>query len=137
MDDNRPSKVEIIEIGLDETLKLEIERQSMLSNDIQIKLKGQLDGLRPQPINKKETAQRKWEGKLDIIFKILDSARGETPPRYVPKNDLTSAISCDDKELSPLMQKFKQYLRTTKEDKWTLTKRHIKNVTCYSLAPFA
>jgi hypothetical protein len=128
--------IEIVEIGLDENLKEEIERASLMSDDIKIKLKGQLDGLKVHKVSKKVKDQRKWEGKLDIVFGILKEAYDEDPKTYIPKTTIMEAISCSEMELSPTIQKFKRYLRTTKEDKWSLSKKKIKGVASYALVPF-
>ena len=130
-------KIEIIELGLDKDLKKDIEDSAKLSDDIQIKLKSQVQGLTKQMINKKAQAQKKWEGKLDIIYEILRESYEKNPEEYVPKAVIMEAISCNDKELSGTVLRFKHYLRTTKEDKWTLMRKKIKKVASYALAPFA
>jgi hypothetical protein len=130
-------KIEIVELGLDEEFIKQLEDEAKLSDDIKIKIKGHLDGLKQQNVNKKAIVSQKWEGKFDIIFNILKESYDKDSKGCVAKTIIMETISCTtDKEFSPTMQKFKNYLRTTKEDKWTLLKRKTKGVTGYSLAPF-
>jgi len=130
-------KIEIIELGLDEDLKKDIEDSAKLSDDIQIKLKNQVQGMTKQMINKKAQEKKKWEGKLDIIYEILLESYERDPQKHVPKTTIIEAISCSDKELSSTILRFKRYLRTTKEDKWTLMRKKVRGITSYALAPFA
>lgn len=129
-------RIEIVEIGLDEEFLKEIEKEQTLSRDVQIKIKGHLEGLKKQTATKKNIRQKKWEGKLDIIFDILKESYDKDSSAVVPKNAIIDALSCSDREFSPIMQRFKNYLRTTKEDKWTVVKKKRKNVASYCLAPF-
>jgi hypothetical protein len=130
-------RIEILEIGLDENLKKEIEEKSNLSSEIQIKIKTHLDGMKKQPINKRTQQRRQWEGKLDTIFGILEEAYSKDPNELVPKKVLMESIGCEEKDFSPLMQRFKKYLRTTKEDKWVVNKKRRKGGVNYHLVPFA
>jgi len=129
-------KIEIVEIGLDKDIKKEIEEFSMISDDIKIKIKGHLDGLKQQSVNKKTIRKNEWEGRLDVIFNLLKETYDGDPSAAVPKAAIVESITCTDKEFSPIMQKFKTYLRTTKERKWVIAKHRRKNITCYALAPF-
>jgi metal-dependent HD superfamily phosphatase/phosphodiesterase len=129
-------RIEIIELGLDEKFLEEIEGEMKVSDEIKIKIKGHLDGMKRQTVNKKEHRQKKWEGKLDIIFNILKESYDNDPKSYVPKTTIIEALSCEEKEFSPTMQKFKKYLRTTKEDKWSISKKRLKGVSSYALVPF-
>ena len=129
-------KIEIVELGLDEDFLKEMDGESKLSDDIKIKIKGHLDGLKKQTVNKKAIKQQKWEGKLDVIFKILKETYDRDPNEHVQKTVIIEAISCSEREFSPTMQKFKNYLRTTKEDKWAISKKKKKGIASYALVPF-
>jgi hypothetical protein len=129
-------RIEILELGLDEKFLEEIEGEMKVSDDIKIKIKGHLDGLKRQTVNKKAHRQKKWEGKLDIIFGVLKESYDSDASAHVPKAAIIEAVSCEEKEFSPIMQKFKRYLRTTKEDKWTISKKRLKGVSSYALVPF-
>jgi hypothetical protein len=129
-------RIEIIEIGLDKDIKKEIEESTMVSEDIKIKIKGHLDGMKRQTVNKRAIRQREWEGKLDIIFNLLKESYDADPKQSVAKHVIIESVSCSEKEFSPIMQKFKKYLRTTKEKEWAITKRRIRGVTSYALIPF-
>jgi len=129
-------RIEIIELGLDEEFMKEIEGEIELSDEIKIKIKGHLDGLKQQSVNKQAIIKNKWEGKLDVIFGLLKESYDKDPKIGVPKSAIIEAMSCTEKEFSPIMQKFKNYLRTTKEDRWTLAKKKSKKLTTYSLVPF-
>jgi hypothetical protein len=129
-------RIEIIELGLDESFLKEMEEEAKLSDDIKIRIKGHLEGLKKQTVTKKAIRQQKWEGKLDLIFKLLKEAYDKDPNEYVPKTAIIETISCSEREFSPTMQKFKNYLRTTQEDKWTISKKKRKGITSYALVPF-
>ena len=129
-------RIEIVELGLDEAFVKEIEGEMQLSDEIKIKIRGHLEGLKQQTVNKQNLIRNKWEGKLDIIFGLLKESYDKDPKTGVPKTAVIEAMSCTEREFSPLMQKFKNYLRTTKEDKWTLSKRKAGGSTTYSLIPF-
>jgi hypothetical protein len=129
-------RIEIIEIGLDKNIRKEIEESTVVSEEIQIKIKGHLDGMKRQTVNKRVIREREWEGKLDIIFNLLKKAYDEDPKQAVPKHAIIESVSCTEKEFSPIMQKFKKYLRTTKEKEWTISKRRIRGVSNYALVPF-
>jgi hypothetical protein len=131
-------RIEIIEIGLDKNLKEEIMKPAHEADDsIRVEIKGHLAGLRKQSINKKAQKAKKWEGKLDIVFGILKESYDKDPQAFVAKHVIMEALKIEDKELSPTIQKFIKFLRTTKEDKWTMIKKRVKGVTSYALAPFA
>jgi len=129
-------RIEIIEIGLDEEFLRQMEEKVKLSSDIKIKIKGHLDGLKKQTVSKKEIRRKKWEGKLDVIFNLLKESYDEDPSNVVKKGAIIESVSCTEKEFSPIMQRFKNYLRTTKEDKWTIAKKKRKGETSYQLVPF-
>lgn len=131
-----PKRIEIIEIGTDEKLKKEIEESSKLPEGMRSMIKEHLDGLKKQPI-KTSPEKRKWEGKLDTIFGVLKEAYDKDPKIFTSKLIVMQSINCDEKDFSPLMQKFKNYLRTTKEDKWTIFKKNVKGISSYALVPFA
>lgn len=131
-------RVEIIEIGLDDDFKNKLAKAAQISEDVQIKIEGHLAGMKVQRSSSKKAQRvRKWEGKMDAVFNVLKEAYDEEPTKMVPKTDIIGAAGCEDKELSPLIQKFKNFLRTTKEDKWTILKKKIKGVIHYNLVPFA
>ena len=52
-------RIEIVEIGLDEEFLKEIEKEQTLSRDVQIKIKGHLEGLKKQTATKKNIRQKK------------------------------------------------------------------------------
>jgi len=129
-------RIEIIELGLDKDFLKEINGEAKMSDEITIKIKGHLEGLKRQTVNKKVLKKKKWEGKLDIVFNLLKESYDKDPNVYVPKTAVVEALECEEKDLSPIMQKFKKYLRTTKEDKWTISKKKVKKITSYALVPF-
>ena len=113
-----------------------MEEKIKVNDDVKIRIKGHLEGLKKQTVTKKAVRQKKWEGKLDVIFNILKESYDKDPKGCVPKTAIIEAISCNDREFSPIMQRFKNYLRTTKEDKWTISKKKRKGISNYSLMPF-
>ena len=130
-------RIEIVEIGLDEEFLKRMEEKVKLSDDVKIRMKGHLDGLKKQPVNKAAIRQKKWEGKLDVVFGMLKESYDKDPAECIPKTAIIKAISCNDREFSPIMQRFKNYLRTTKEDKWTISKKKRGGIASYALVPFA
>ena len=132
-------RVEIVEIGLDGDFKDKLAKAAQISEDVQIKIKGQLSGMTVQKKSASKKAQRirKWEGKMDAVFRVLKEAYDEDPAKLVSKDAIIAAAGCEPGELSPLVQKIKRYLRTTKEDKWTMLKKQSKGVAHYYLVPFA
>jgi hypothetical protein len=130
-------KIVILELGLDEEIRQEIMEPLEVSDEIRVKIRSQLEGMKRQRSNKEALRRQKWEGTLDILFNMLEEAYATDPQSFVAKSSIIKTLECTDKEFSPIMQRFKKYLRTTKEDKWTIAKKRIKGTVNYALVPFS
>lgn len=131
---NDPKRVEIIEIGLDEEIKKEIERTAVISENTKSKVESTIGDI-PQP--KKVVEIKRWEGKMDMLFNLLLEHRNKDPKTYVHKSAILASISIADREVSPTIQKFNIYLKTTKGDKWRLIKKRVGGEAGYAIVPFA
>ena len=129
-------KIEIIRLGLDEKFLKELQTDVEVSAKMKDAIRGQITKLKRQPINKRQLRQKRWEGKWDILFKILKEAYDDGT-KYVTKTKMINAIDSNDNEWPSAIKKFRDYLRTTKEDKWVVEKKVKRKVTYYFLVPFA